>query len=84
MCPGLHSIECMPISIGAEKCPLTLIVNFTITSGQKYGQKGHKVSCQFCSSEGNAVIPNLTLHKETDTNANPNVKKKSLLKDLDT
>ena len=39
MCPGLHSIKCKTISISVTKCFLALIVNFAVTSGEKYRQE---------------------------------------------
>ena len=36
ICPEMHLIRCMPISISVIKCPVAPLVNFTITSGMKY------------------------------------------------
>ena len=42
ICPEMH----MPTSISVMKCPMTVLVKFTITSGEKCGHyKRHKVTC---------------------------------------
>ena len=38
LCQEMHSVRCIPISISITKCPIAFLVNFTITSGKKYGQ----------------------------------------------
>lgn len=37
VCPGLHSIRFVPTLISVTKCPLTFLVDFTITYYGKYG-----------------------------------------------
>ena len=38
ICPEMHIIRCMPFTVSITKCAVALLVNFTITSGEKYGQ----------------------------------------------
>ena len=38
ICPEMHVIRCMAISISVTKCPVARLVNLIITSGETYGR----------------------------------------------
>ena len=38
LCPEMHVIRYMAISISVTKCPVALLVNLIITSGETYGR----------------------------------------------
>lgn len=38
LCPGLHSVRCMLISMSITKCPHVFLLNFTITFVEKYAR----------------------------------------------
>ena len=43
ICRAMYVIRWMPFSISVTKGPVVLLVNFSITSGVKYGQQRSKV-----------------------------------------
>ena len=43
ICPGLHSITCMPTSITVTKCPFAFLVNFNITAHEKCNLGLHRI-----------------------------------------
>ena len=63
ICPGLHSVRCKLISISVTKCPLTFLVNSTITVGEKYGE----IKATKCA-------PNYTARRVISSSPHPNLK----------
>lgn len=61
------------MNVDFSKCPLALLIHFTIISSEKYRIKG--------SSSVNRPKPNLK-KKGTNTNSNPTIKKSGVRFDL--
>lgn len=83
ICLGIHSMRCMPISVSVTKCPVALLVNFTITLGDKRGQTRSKCPLNSTPQKGKSTKSRLNVQtkkekekkKETTTNVSSNVNK---------
>ena len=65
ICPEIHIIICIPLSINITKCAITLPINFNITSGKKYGL----VKVMKCPRNYNPT-------RDINSDTNPNLKDK--------
>jgi len=62
-----RSIRCMLFLISVTKCPVAILVNFIITSGEKYGQV-KVIKC----------LPNYNPWRDINSDPSPNIKIQTL------